>query len=105
MGMDLYKLENYLQAGPAIDWQGITPVKTEPIIFRAIQELISAQLFTQQLLTQQAMLGGKTAGRSFIRNTQRADEGMAYDDAADHIQVLTQRIEELERRLEGSSSS
>ena len=96
MGMEPYRFENY-QAGPVIDWQGISPVKTEPIVFRAIQELISAQLFTQQILTQQLALGG---GKSFIRSSQRAEEGQAFDDSAQQIQTLTQRVEELEKRLE-----
>ena len=97
MGMEPYKFEGYLQAGPAIDWQGLTPVKTEPIIFRAIQELISAQLFTQQIIAQQATLAG---GKSFIRSSQRAEEGQAFDDSAQQIQMLTQRVEDLEKRLE-----
>lgn len=96
MGFEPYKFEGY-QAGPVLDLHGITPVKTEPIIFRAIQELISAQLFTQQIITQQLALGG---GRSFIRGTQRAEEGQAFDDSVQQIQTLTQRVDELEKRLE-----
>ena len=103
MGFQFHEV--YQQAGPVLDLHGITPIKTEPIIFRAIQELISAQLFTQQILTQQLALGGKVGGRSFISSSQRADDGQAYNDSAEQIQMLTQRVEDLERRLERAAGA
>jgi hypothetical protein len=100
--MEPIRYEVY-QQGPVIDWQGITPVKTEPVVFRAIQELISSQLFTQQLVTQQ--LGALAAGgKSFIRSGQRAEEGGAFDDSAQQIQMLTQRVQELEKKLESATA-
>jgi hypothetical protein len=98
--MEPIRYEIY-QERPALQWEGITPVKTEPVVFRALQELISSQLFTQQLVTQQ--LSALAGGKSFIRSGQRAEEGGAFDDSAQQIQMLTQRVQELEKKLETAS--
>ncbi len=81
---------------------GISPIKTEPQVLRAISELISAQLFTQQLVQQlaTAQLGKTATGQAFIAQGQRPSEGRAFDDAAEPVRMLTQRLEELEKRLD-----
>jgi|SRR5215204_673540 len=94
-----FRYEAYQEINPLI-FQGISPYKTEPEILRAISELISVQVLTQHLLTQQ--LSGKAGGRAFIGQSQRADESGAYDDSAEQIQTLTKRVEELEKRLNQS---
>lgn len=101
MGVNLYQIENYQQL--TLDmFGGISPVKTEPQVLRAISELISAQLLTQQLVQQlaQAQLGRAAAGQAFISQAQRPSEGRAFDDTAEPVRLLSQRIEELEKRLE-----
>src|SRR5215203_4715729 len=96
-----FRYEVYQEVNPFI-LQGGTPVKTEPEILRAIGELISMQVLTHQLLTRQ--FEGKAGGRPFISQGMRADESGAFDDTAGQIQTLTQRVEELEKRLSESGS-
>lgn len=97
MGYGPFQRYEVYQANPLLLIHNITPVKTEPEILRAITELISVQVLTQQMLAKQ--VEGKAGGRSFISQGLRADESVAYDDKAEQIQTLTQRVEELERRL------
>lgn len=108
MGMNFIQAEVFQQL-PTLDiLRGITPVKTEPEVLRGISELISMQVLTQQLLTQlaSAQAGKLQGGQSFIRSGQRADEATAFDDSATQVRLLSQRIEELERRLdEGGKKS
>jgi hypothetical protein len=100
MGYGTIRYEAYLEPNWGLLHNG-TPVKTEPEILRAISELISLQVLTHQLLVNH--LGGKAGGRAFINQTLRADESGAYDNSAEQIQTLTQRVEELERRLSENS--
>jgi len=76
-----------------------TPVKTEPDVMRSLNELISMQVLTQQLLTQIAsgQAGKKTA---FIGQGLRADEGAAFDESATQVRLLSQRVDDLERKLD-----
>jgi len=97
MGLNLVQYEVYTQSHDFI--RGISPVKTEPEVLRSISELISMQVLTQQLITQLAT--GKVAGgQAFIGQTQRANEAAAFDDSASQVRLLSQRVEDLERRLE-----
>ena len=98
MGNTIFQPENMqFQERFVIDW--LTPVKTEPLILRAIQELVSAQLVTQQIVNQLA--GNKLAGgRAFIGQDLRASEGAAFDESAESVRMLTQRVQDLEKRLE-----
>jgi len=101
MGVSIFQPEAIAQPTlQAFDWGGITPVKTEPLIFRAISELIASQVLTQTIVTQLAGLQGKTRpGQAFIGQSLRADESGAFDDTAEPVRMLTQRVEELEKRL------
>ncbi|HEV8366581.1 MAG TPA: hypothetical protein VGQ39_01400 [Pyrinomonadaceae bacterium] len=97
MGMSIFQPEVYQQLPDII--RGISPVKTEPEILRSIGELISMQVLTQQLLTQLAT--GKVAGgQAFIGQTARANEAGAFDDAAGQVRLLSQKVQDLERRLD-----
>jgi hypothetical protein len=102
MGVSIYQFENYSQQLTLDVFGGISPVKTEPQVLRAISELISAQVFTQQLVQQlaAAQIGRAATGQSFISQGQRPSEGRAFDDAAEPVRMLTQRLEELEKRLD-----
>ena len=91
--------------------RGWTPVKTEPEILRSFQELIAVNVQTQLMLSQvlnrgmDRAAGGQLQGGAFLGKGMRADEGSAYDDSAEQVRLLSQRVEELERRLnEGSTS-
>ncbi len=90
-----------------LDFNGLTPVKTEPVILRSIAELISAQMLTQQIVAQLAssQIGNMQGGQAFIRQAQRPNEAVAFNDSADQVRTLTQRVEELERRLEESAKT
>ena len=98
MGLNFVQFEVYQQLVPEII-RGISPVKTEPEVLRSINELISMQLVTQQLLSQVATgkLGG---GQAFIGGTARANEAGAFDDAAGQVRLLSQKVQDLERRLD-----
>ena len=98
MGATIFQVENLqFQERFTIDW--LTPVKTEPLVLRAIQELLAAQIQTQQIVTQLA--GGKIAGaRPFIGQELRAAEGAAFDESAEPVRMLSQRVQELEKRLD-----
>ena len=76
-----------------------TPVKTEPDVLRSLQELISIQYVTQQLLTQIAntQAGKQTA---FIGQAQRANEGAAFDESVGQVRLLSQRVDDLEKKLD-----
>lgn len=106
MGMQGIQFEVYHQPLSLEALGGISPIKTEPLIFRAIQELISAQVLTQQIVTQLAGLqvGKLQAGQAFISQGQRPEEGGAFDNSAEPVRLLTQRIEELEKRLGETAS-
>ena len=97
MGFDVF--ENFRQTAPIELIRGITPVKTEPDVLRSINELISMQVLTQQLLTQlaSAQTGKRTA---FIGQGLRADEGAAFDESASQVRLLSQRVDDLERKLD-----
>ena len=97
MGFDVF--ETLRQTTPLEIIRGISPVKTEPDVLRSINELISMQVLTQQLLTQLASsaAGKKTA---FIGQGLRADEGAAFDDSASQVRLLSQRVDDLERKLD-----
>ena len=104
MGASIWQVEN-MQNQPtlaAFDWGGLTPVKTEPLIFRAISELMASQVLTQTIVTQLAGLqtGKFKGGQAFIGLGQRADESGGFDDTAEPVRVLTQRVQELEKRLD-----
>jgi hypothetical protein len=104
MGVSIWQPEN-IQNQPtlaAFDWGGLTPVKTEPLIFRAISELIASQVLTQTIVSQLAGLqsGKIRGGQAFIGQNARADESGAFDDTAEPVRVLTQRVQELEKRLD-----
>ena len=104
MGVSIFQPEN-IQAQPTLtsfDWGGISPIKTEPLIFRAISELIASQVLTQTIVTQLAGLqtGKLRGGQAFIGQSARADESGAFDDTAEPVRVLSQRVEELEKRLD-----
>jgi hypothetical protein len=98
MGFDTFETFRQQQSFPEIlrIW---TPVKTEPDVMRSINELISMQVLTQQLLTQLAtqQTGKKTA---FIGQGLRADEGAAFDESATQVRLLSQRVDDLERKLD-----
>ena len=98
MGLSLVQYEVYTQQLPDII-RGISPIKTEPEVLRSISELISMQVLTQQLITQLAT-GRAATGHSFIGSTQRANEAGAFDDAAGQVRLLSQKVEDLERRLD-----
>ena len=83
---------------------GITPVKTEPQVLRAISELISAQLFTQQLIQQIATQQVARVGQAFVGQAQRPAEAAAFDASAEPVRLLTQRLEELEKRLDEATA-
>lgn len=102
MGMDL-SFREYYQPSSFIDLHGITPIKTEPLILRSLAELISAQGLTQQFLATQLgsiQAGRSQAGQPFIRQGQRADEASGFDSSTEQVRMLTQRIEDLEKRLD-----
>jgi hypothetical protein len=104
MGVSIWQPEG-IEARPTLatfDWGGISPVKTEPLIFRAISELIASQVLTQTIVTQLAGLQtGKIRGaQPFIGQNARADESGAFEDTAEPVRVLTQRVQELEKRLD-----
>ena len=105
MGMHGIQFEVYHQPLSLDILGGITPVKTEPLVFRAIQELISAQVLTQQIVTQLAALqaGKLQGGQAFISQGQRPEEGGAFDNSAEQVRLLSQRVEDLERRLDEGS--
>ena len=102
MGVNIYQFENYQQQLTLDAFGGISPIKTEPQVLRAISELISAQLFTQQLVQQLAsvQLGKTAAGQAFIGQGQRVNEARGFDESAEPVRLLSQRIEELEKRLD-----
>ncbi len=102
MGANIFQVENYQPTLTLDLLHGLTPVKTEPLVFRAISELISAQVLTQQIVTQLATLqvGKSTAGQAFIGQSQRVDEAGAYNESAEPVRLLTQRIMDLEKRLD-----
>ena len=102
MGLHIYQFENYQQPLTLEAFGGISPIKTEPQVLRAISELISAQLFTQQLVQQLAslQLGRTSGGQAFIGQGQRVNEAHGFDDSSEPVRLLSQRIEELEKRLD-----
>ena len=101
MGSNIFQFENFQQQLTLEAFGGISPIKTEPQVLRAISELISAQLFTQQLVQQLASVQlGRTGAQAFIGQGQRVNEARAFDEAAEPVRLLSQRIEELEKRLE-----
>lgn len=78
-----------------------SPVKTEPDVLRGINELISMQVVTNQLLTQLASQAGKVStGTAFIGQGQRANEGAAFDESATQVRLLSQRVDDLEKKLD-----
>ena len=97
MGMSIFQPEVYQQLPDII--RGISPIKTEPEVLRSLGELISMQVITQQLLTQLAT-GKLAGGQAFIGGTQRANEAGAFDDAAGQVRLLSQKVQDLERRLD-----
>jgi len=97
MGFNIVQYEVYQQLPELI--RGISPVKTEPEVLRSIAELISMQVVTQQLLTQLAT-GKLAGGQAFIGQTQRANEAAAFDDSAGQVRLLSQKVQDLERRLD-----
>ena len=99
MGLNFIQYEVYQQQPLAEIIRGISPVKTEPEVLRSINELISLQVVTQQLLTQLAT-GKAAGGHAFIPGTARANEAGAFDDAAGQVRLLSQKVEDLERRLD-----
>ncbi len=99
MGLNFIQYEVYQQQPLAEIIRGISPVKTEPEVLRSINELISLQVVTQQLLTQLAT-GKAAGGQAFIGGTARANEAGAFDDAAGQVRLLSQKVEDLERRLD-----
>ena len=105
MGLNAIQYEVFQPALNLEVIRGITPIKTEPEVLRSIGELISMQILTQQLLTQiaTAQAGRLQAGQSFIRQGQRTDEGAAFDDSVEQVRLLSQRVEDLERRLDEAS--
>jgi hypothetical protein len=99
MGFDIFES---FQQQPSLaellrNWK--TPVKTEPDVLRGINELISMQVLTNQLLTQIATVqaGKQTA---FISQGQRANEAANFDEAAGPVRLLSQRVDELEKKLD-----
>ena len=98
MGLNFVQYEVYTQVPDFV--RGISPVKTEPEVLRSISELISMQVLTQQLLTQIATSGKLAGGQAFINQAQRANEADAFDDAAGNVRLLTQKVADLERRLD-----
>jgi hypothetical protein len=103
MGANIFQPENIQQPTLAsFDFfGGITPVKTEPLVLRAVSELISAQVLTQQIVSQLATLQIKTrGGQAFITQGIRPEEGTAYDESVEPVRLLTQKIQELEKRLD-----
>jgi hypothetical protein len=76
-----------------------SPVKTEPDVLRGINEIISMQVLTHQLLTQLAT-GKVQSGQAFIGQGQRANEGAAFDESVGQVRLLSQRVDELERKLD-----
>lgn len=101
MGLNLIQYEVYQQPISELI-RGITPVKTEPEVLRSINELISLQVLTQQMIGQLTALqtGKALGGQSFIRQGQRADEAAAFDDSVGQVRLLSQRVEDLEKRLD-----
>lgn len=97
MGFDLF--ETFRQPAQLEIIRGITPVKTEPDVLRSINELISMQVLTQQLLTQLAT-GKLQGGQAFIAQGQRANEAGAFDESANQVRLLSQRVDDLERKLD-----
>jgi hypothetical protein len=99
MGANLFQAENIQPTSFTLDW--LSPIKTEPLVLRAVSELISAQVLTQQIVTQLAQQQMRTrGGQAFITPGLRADEGLAYDETVEPVRLLTQRIQELEKRLD-----
>ncbi len=65
-------------------------------------EILALRLSFKQSRTIEA--GGQHLSGGFIRRGMRADEGSSYDDSAEQVRLLAQRVEELEKRLsEGAS--
>ena len=95
MGFDVF--ESLRQTAPVDILRGISPYKTEPEVLRSINELISVQALTHQLVTQLVAAQGKTA---FIGTGQRANEAGAFDESASQVRLLSQRVDELERKLD-----
>jgi hypothetical protein len=100
MGLNFIQYEVYQQQPLAEIIRGISPVKTEPEVLRSINELISLQVVTQQLLTQLATGKATAGGHAFIGGAARANEAGAFDDAAGQVRLLSQKVEDLERRLD-----
>ena len=101
MGLNAIQYEVYQQA-PTFDFLRTTTPKTEPEVLRSITELISMELVTQNMISQLAAAQSAKlqTGQAFIRQGQRADEGAAFDNAVDQVRLLSQRVDELEKRLE-----
>jgi len=97
MGLNIVQYEVYTQVPEIL--RGISPVKTEPEVLRSLSELISMQVLTQQLLTQLAT-NKAIGGQAFIGGAQRANEAGAFDDAAGQVRLLSQKVQDLERRLD-----
>jgi hypothetical protein len=97
MGFDVF--ETFRQPIPELvrDWR--TPIKLEPDVLRGIQEVISMQVLTNQLLTQLAT-GKLQSGQAFIGQGQRANEGAAFDESVGQVRLLSQRVDELEKKLD-----
>lgn len=94
MGFDVF--ESFRQQ-TIPDW--LTPRKTEPDVLRGINELISLQVLTHQLLTQLAA-GKLQSGQAFIGQGQRANEGAAFDESVGQVRLLSQRVDDLEKKLD-----
>ena len=102
MGAQFIPAENFNTLPLQLDiLQTTSPIKTEPMVLRAISELISAQVLTQQIVTQMATLqaGRMAGGRAFLGQNLRADEASAFDEA-EPVRALSQRVQELEKRLD-----
>jgi hypothetical protein len=102
MGATIFQPENVTPTLTPDFWGGGTPVKTEPLVLRAISELISAQVLTQQIVSQIAALqtGRLASGRAFLGQAMRADDASAFEEGVEPVRVLSQRIQELEKRLD-----
>jgi hypothetical protein len=104
MGATIFQPENINVPTLSPDFWGggISPVKTEPLVLRAISELISAQVLTQQIVAQMATLqtGRLTSGRAFLGQSLRADDASTFDESVEPVRMLSQRVQELEKRLD-----
>lgn len=102
MGATIFQAENFTQALTPDFWTNTSPIKTEPLVLRAISELISAQVLTQQIVTQiaAAQTGKLAGGRAFLSQSMRADDAGAFDEGAEPVRALSQRVQELEKRLD-----